>query len=128
MNIVSKTKKKQKMPIPSEDQEQYAFVQWMEYKRITFIHVPNGGNRSYLTGARLKAQGVKAGFPDLIIFDIPPKSPQFRGVAIEMKRKKGTKATPEQEEWIEKLNKIGWFATVCNGANSAVRVMEELGF
>lgn len=112
---------------PSEEHEQYVVVQWMEYRRITFIHVPNGGKRNYLTGAKLKAQGVKAGFPDLIIFDIPPKRPGYRGVAIEMKRLDG-RATEVQKEWLKKLKELGWFAVVCEGADKAIKVLEELGF
>lgn len=112
---------------PSEEREQFVVVQWMELKRITFIHVPNGGKRNYLTGAMLKKQGVKAGFPDLIIFDIPPRQPNYRGIAIEMKRKNG-KTSPLQKEWIRKLIQLGWFATVCKGADEAIRVLEDLGF
>jgi hypothetical protein len=120
--------KKQKIPIPKEEHEQYTFVQWLEYKRISFIHVPNGGKRNYVTGARLKAQGVKAGFPDIIVFDIPPKLPTCRGVAIEMKRRSGSKTLTEQKIWIEKLIGNGWFAEVCEGAEKAIKVMTELGF
>ena len=119
---------KKQIFILTEDQEQYTFVQWMEYKQITFIHVPNGGNRNLITGKKLKEQGVKAGFPDLIIFDIPPKRPGFRGVAIEMKKISGSKTSDEQKEWIKKLIHHGWYAAICKGADEAIKTMEELGF
>ena len=39
--------------------------------------IPNGGNRSAVTGARLKAEGVKRGIPDLFLpFTIP--MPDFK--------------------------------------------------
>ena len=111
----------------SEEREQFVVVQWMELKRITFIHVPNEGKRSRLAGAKLKAQGLKPGFPDLLIFDIPPKRPGYRGVAIEMKKLDG-RATDMQKEWLKKLRELGWFALVCEGADKAIKALEELGF
>lgn len=119
-----------KIPVicPSEEREQFVVVQWLEIKRLTFIHVPNEGKRSRLAGAKLKAQGLKTGFPDLLIFDIPPKRPGYRGVAIEMKRIEGSKTPKEQQEWLAKLREHGWFAMVCKGADKAIKALEELGF
>lgn len=36
-------------------------------KNIFVHHSPNGGRRSRSEGGRFKAQGVRAGFPDLLI-------------------------------------------------------------
>lgn len=33
---------------------------------VVYFHVPNGGSRSAVEGARFKAIGVKAGVPDLV--------------------------------------------------------------
>ncbi len=45
---------------------QYA---WNHYPstRGLFFHVPNGGNRNAIEGMQLKASGVVAGIPDMIL-------------------------------------------------------------
>lgn len=42
---------------------------WNEYPftRRLFFHVPNGGSRDAREGAQLKASGVVAGIPDMIL-------------------------------------------------------------
>ena len=79
---------------PTEAQEQSALVRWAELMRPRFpelvllAHVPNEGLRSPVTGARLKVQGMKRGFPDLIL---PVPRGEYHGLFIEMKRVKGSK-------------------------------------
>lgn len=57
-----------------EEQWQRTLVQWLRVleaqRRLAFCHVPNGtslkgGARE---GAKLKAMGLRAGFPDILIF------------------------------------------------------------
>ncbi|MGL5225797.1 MAG: hypothetical protein ACRC8Q_10835 [Aeromonas sp.] len=50
------------------------------------VAIPNGGHRSKKTGADLKAEGVKAGYPDIII-DYPAGA--YHGCRIELKASKG---------------------------------------
>ncbi|EPA95271.1 VRR-NUC domain-containing protein [Pseudomonas sp. G5(2012)] len=78
------------------------------------FHVPNGGHRVKAVAAKLKAQGVKAGIPDLVL---PMARGGFFGLYIEFK------ATPpydaaisdSQHERIRKLNAQGYLAVVCRG-------------
>ena len=54
-----------------EHVEQAALFRWAEFARarlpeLTLLHaIPNGGHRHKATAARLKAEGVKRGVPDL---------------------------------------------------------------
>lgn len=114
--------------IPTEDQEQKTVVQWLEWNKITYHHSPNGGVRHITTARRLKAQGTKAGFPDLIILDQPPAMTGCHSTAIEMKRSKGGRPSPEQLEWIEKLAARGWYTAICNGADHAIDLLKRLGY
>jgi hypothetical protein len=114
--------------IPKEEQEQEALAEWLDYKRILWTHVPNEGRRKPQYNAKLKRLGLKKGVPDILIFDPPRKGEGFVGVAIELKRKKGGRVSPEQEGWLEALKEVGWYATVCNGADEAINILTSLGY
>lgn len=122
-----------KFPVPSEDQEQRKLAQWLDLHKILWAHIPNGGHRNKIVAAKLKGQGVKAGVPDILIFDIPPKLESrgvqvFPGIAIELKRTKGGTVSPEQKQWLEALQNRGWMVHVARGADDAIKYLEELGF
>lgn len=104
-----------------EHLEQVAIMKWLELQHpIAFKHtfaIPNGGARSKITGAKLKKEGVKKGVPDLFL---AYPSGKYYGLFIEYKAEKGkSKASKEQLEWIELLNKQGYCATVCRGIEAA---------
>ncbi len=64
--------------------------------------VPNGGHRHPATGAKLKAEGVKPGVPDLWL---PVPRNLFHGLVIELKTElKSSKVSAAQEWWINSLN------------------------
>ncbi len=112
--------------IPLEDSEQTAIAQYLDLKigHYNWCHVPNGGNRNAITGKKLKAQGVKAGVPDIIIFKRSKDVIFYRfvGVAIEMKRRdmKSSDVKPEQREWIRQLGDNRWLVYVAAGAGDAI--------
>jgi len=85
------------------------------------FHVPNGGQRSKITGAQLKAAGVRAGVPDIFL---PVKCGQYSGLFIELKVKDG-KPSPEQENWLTYLNEAGYYAMVAHGWIEAVATLEN---
>lgn len=60
----------------AENQIRWPEVKWM-------FAVPNGGQRSAISGARLKAEGVKPGVPDIIF---PLRRYPFSGLVLEMKK------------------------------------------
>jgi hypothetical protein len=74
-------------------------------------HSPNGGQRSALSGAQMKALGVSKGFPDLIVATDRP-------LAIEMKAK-GGRIAPEQSAWLARLDATGWLTAVCWSSEEA---------
>lgn len=89
--------------------------------------IPNGGKRDAITAARLKAEGVKAGFPDIIL---PVARHNCHGLFIELKRPKAEGLTKgrksaNQGEWIEALRSEGYGACVCFGWLEAKIVLEE---
>ncbi len=105
------------MPRPTEEEEQGVVKQFCELCKITLVHIPNEGKRSYIAGAKLKAIGMQKGFPDLFV---PEARNGFHGLFIEMKRDRTRKPTKEQKEWITLLNEKGYLAVVCYGAAEAI--------
>lgn len=82
----------------------------------------------------MKMIGLKPGVPDLIILT-PPPSPKwpypdggYVGAVIEMKRRKGGKVSDEQEKWLEHFASYTWATCVANGADEAIRQLEEWGY
>lgn len=112
----------------TEDQEQAAAAKFLDMIGVLWCHVPNGGARNKATAGRLKAHGVKAGVPDILIFSQPPRGPWARGVAIELKKAKGGTLSTSQKNWIEWLKEEGWIVKRCNGSGEVVDLCRELGF
>lgn len=79
---------------------------------MRIIAIPNGGWRDIRTAARLKAEGVCRGVPDIFI-------PAW-GLWIEMKKQKGGAVSEAQKDWLEYLDEIGYGAVVCRGAEDAM--------
>lgn len=120
-----------KSHVPTEAIEQRRLAAWLRAKKLTWMHTPNEGKRSRVTGAHLKALGMAPGFPDILIFNTPPRQCHVwaKGVAIELKStRKGAKATPAQIDWLDKLEACGWAAVVCYGADDAIQRLTEMGF
>ena len=111
---------------PSEEEEQAAVMEWATLMRSQFpelsllYHVPNGGWRAPATAAKLKAQGVKAGVPDLCL---PVARGGWHGLYIELKRRKGGKVSSHQSEWLQELTYQHYYATVAQGAEEACDVI-----
>jgi hypothetical protein len=111
----------------SEHAEQAALFRWAEFARarlpeLALLYaVPNGGHRHKATAARLKAEGVKRGVPDVCL---PVARDGAHGLYIELKAERG-KATPEQLGWIRALRRQGYAACVCHGWEEARRVIED---
>ena len=93
---------KNKMPVPTEAQEQMTLFSWAamqsgKYPELNLLyHVPNGGSRHKAEAGRLRAEGVKAGVPDLCL---PVARGQYHGLYIELKRQRGGRTSDHQSEW-----------------------------
>ena len=122
-------KRTTKLPTPSEHQEQAALFAWAKLAaarlpelRLLFA-VPNGGARDAVTGARLKAEGVKPGIPDVCL---PVARGGWIGLWIEMKTSKRT-LKPHQRAIGEALAAQGHRVAVCWGWESArAEILEYL--
>jgi len=113
---------------PYESEEQAALFQWARIMENTYpelallVAIPNGGLRNMPEAVRFKAEGVRKGFPDMIL---PVARGAYHSLAIELKRRKGGTISPEQKAWIEALKSQGWSAVVCRGADEAITVITE---
>jgi hypothetical protein len=94
-------------------------VLWPEL--ALFHAIPNGGFRTKVTAAKLKAEGVKAGVLDT---HLPVARGGYHGLWIEMKYGRN-KPTEEQKWWIEELRSQGHFVTVCYGWEPAAETLEH---
>ena len=83
--------------------------------------VPMGGKRSKVTAARLKAEGAKAGVPDLCL---AVARQGHHGLWIEMKLPGARPSTP-QRWWIRRLREQGYRVEVCRSAQAAWDVLME---
>jgi VRR-NUC domain len=98
-----------------EHQEQVTLINWSKYfferyPALKLLHAtPNGGQRNPIVAAKLKAEGVSAGFPDL---SLPVARHGFHSLHIEMKVKPNT-VKPEQKRWMENLEAEGNKTAVC---------------
>ena len=61
------------LPVPTESAEQQCLFRWAVFQSGRFpelallYHVPNGGSRKKAEAGRFRAEGVKAGVPDLCL-------------------------------------------------------------
>ena len=123
----SASAKKRTYPLESEEQQTlFDWARWNENKYpdlARLVAIPNGGLRNMPEAVRFKKEGVRAGFPDMIL---PAPRRGYHSLAIELKRQKGAggRASKEQRDWLEYLNAQGWRAVVCYGADEAIEVLE----
>lgn len=113
-------------PIPTESAEQQLLFQWArmqsgKYPELMLLyHIPNEGKRSHKTGARMKAEGIKTGVPDICL---PVARGGHHGLYIELKRVKNSRVTEDQMRWLEDLARQGYVAAVCRGADEAIELI-----
>ena len=109
----------------SEHDEQVDLFNWAAERTGLFPEldllyaVPNAARRSLRAGARAKAEGLKAGVPDVAL---PCKVGSWGGLYIELKTLKG-RVSDVQKAWLQKLVRGGQYAVVCRGAEEAKAVI-----
>lgn len=115
-------------PCPHEDVEQATLFSWAHMKLFKYpeldmlYHIPNGGKRNKAEAARFKAEGVKAGVPDI---HLPVARCGYHSLYIEMKRRHGNTTTENQDEWIAKLRAQGNAVEVAYGWEHASQIIES---
>lgn len=95
-----------------EHQIQVACVNWFRYQypKSLIYAVPNGGQRNAVVAAKLKAEGVLSGVPDLFVAE--PKG-NYHGLYVEMKNGTAGKVSESQKEVMYKLTEKGYACVVC---------------
>jgi hypothetical protein len=112
-------------PQVSESVEQICLFRWAAFQSAKYpvldlmYHIPNGGQRAITTAKRLKAEGVKAGVPDICL---PAPKGKYHGLYIELKVK-GNKTTDNQNQWLAALTAQGYYCSVCYGYEQASEVI-----
>jgi hypothetical protein len=109
-----------------EHYEQVALFQWAalmqgRYPELGLLHaIPNAARRSPRQGAWMKAEGLRAGVPDV---HLPVARGGCIGLWIELKAGKNRPTGP-QLEWLSALREAGHRVAVCYSCAEAVREIE----
>lgn len=114
------------IPINAFDDEEFKKLPW---NNLLFA-IPNGGLRDMREAAKLKREGVRRGFPDLML--AYPKVCVYEagliqfcpGLVIEMKFGNGS-LSDYQHDFIEMLELIGYKVSVCYSFEEAKQAIEE---
>jgi len=112
---------------PLEHDEQVELFAWAEQAQAEhpelcmLFAIPNGGARHPAVAAQLKAEGVKAGVPDVFLACARGR---WHGLFVELKRAdRSNHATSAQRAWMEMLRRYGYSAIVCYGATDAINAI-----
>src|SRR5215203_2049252 len=111
----------------TEHQEQAALIRWATlstgaHPELAMLYaIPNGGARHPVVAAKLKAEGVKRGVPDLCL---PVPRGEYHGLYVELKAA-GGRPTVEQRAWITALEALGYRARVCVGWEAAREAIKK---
>lgn len=93
-----------------ESQHQQAYIRWAAMHPLAKLAfaIPNGGARGRVTAAILKAEGVKAGVPDVFV---PVPSGGWHGLYIEFKYGRNVMSV-EQAEFMGRMHSFGYACAV----------------
>lgn len=107
-----------------ERDEQEVFIEWIclqnPWLRNHTIKIMNEVKCTPFVGNKLNKQGRLIGACDLFI---AWPTNEYYGLWIEMKTKTGRVST-DQKIFIERMNKTGYFACICRGADEAIEVLK----
>lgn len=106
-------------------------VSWfrMQYPKLAplLFAVPNGGARSRITGAMLKAEGVVPGVADLLLL-VPSSDAEYYGLCVEVKTAVG-KQSSAQRAWQQAVEGQGYrYEIVRSIEEFACVVRKHLGY
>jgi hypothetical protein len=100
----------------------------LQYPKVLWFHVPNGGNRNAREGARFKRMGVLPGVADILIFH-PGRMNNFdigkyNGLCVELKIKPNKQAD-SQKEFQNKISQVGWRYELCYTFDESKRIIDN---
>lgn len=112
------------LPVKSEHAETVDFAEWLFYMQAQgkidlYSKIAHETyTKSWSIKRKNKTEGVKPGVPDFIVV--------VNGWVLfpELKRMKGGVVSPEQKEWILKLQNKQTAAIVAKGASEAIKFIE----
>lgn len=113
----------------SEADHQAALFEWAQvqvnlgrYPELArLLHIPNGEKRDKVTAARLKAMGVRAGVPDVLL---PVARGKYHCLWVELKSD-GGRASADQMAWHAWLIRHGQKVHICYDWEEAARLIVE---
>lgn len=119
----------------NEELEQKIIFDWAnfnlaKYPMLRFLNSSaNGMKTTIKTAIRAKKTGMKKGYPDIFL---PHPNKDYHGLFIELKRKENKtlklskgRVTPEQVQWINYLNSVGYLAIIAYGAEEAINAIKD---
>jgi hypothetical protein len=116
-------RKEAQMRNQEESRMQQAAVKWFRYQYPDTIitSFPNQGARSVANASRMKAEGMTAGMPDLVIFKpfVHFGAMCMGALFVEFKTEKGT-LTPKQHDVHKKLTDNLYRVVVCRSVDEFI--------
>jgi len=117
------------LPIATESAEQKSVISWWAIMHRNFalpecilMACPAQAARTPQGGARIKAEGYRAGTPDL--FRAASRR-GCHGLFVEMKRRDGGTLSENQKQMLFELGAQGYAKAVACGASEAIKVISE---
>jgi hypothetical protein len=109
----------------SEAQVQRAIIDWLRWKNILAVHIPNEGKRSAHAGKRLKGEGMRPGFPDLVVYGAGG-----RHVLLEVKRPgwRPSDVSDNQRAMHARLRELGAVVEVVASIDDTRAVLRAAGW
>nr|CAB4128814.1 VRR-NUC domain containing protein [uncultured Caudovirales phage] len=114
----------------SEHGEQAALVRRLRKARLRFAAMVNGAHVTKKQAAKLVAEGLEKGAPDIVIFDPPPLVGGCVGTVVEMKREGAPDSDlrDEQRKFLQDLRDRGWWVIIGRGCMEAWDKLREAGY
>jgi hypothetical protein len=111
---------------PSEHNEQRAFFEWVAVQKN--IHpelkmmfaIPNGFMSTIRQRSKMVVEGMQSGVPDIFLA-VAKKN--YHGLFMEMKIK-GGRISPNQQDWLKRLDEQGYYDSVCYSADEAIELVK----
>jgi len=106
-----------------EHKLQKAIVEYLEIRRICYWAVPNGGHRKLSVAKKMKAEGVKAGVPDITIIH----DGKYYGIEIKKPKTQTPKGylSPIQRVRIQQIEKAGGKVGVAYSVDDVYQLLED---